>query len=1117
MKSLIKNSGMSQNKNYDDQEINEKIESITISGLNFKKPLLNNFTSEKDRKIFEVYGKDFYKFFTSGNCVNLPMFTEPPQPRAVKRIVVDKNFTIQAGNQFTIAVNPFDVYNGLVVNGTARQAFIQSETTSCFVFYQVVCAKIMIRQVGIMSLNDGYGTIIDAAVVNPITPVEWGTDNILSVQVGPGKKLMMIDGRTGIEAHFIGSPLYKKIYPSPASMDVETMYQSAQPIYLPANTRIIGPTDANVTVTLEDGTTATAQPLTPIFLPGVEVNSRVFASTPDGEMLIARISPPSINVSIKVYIDMVIEGITKPQESTNMQQITPPVFFDFNRLKYAIENFVPSLTEMGWESPQVAAKKRLIGYAADKKPIFKVTKMKSLLGRKRKRKKNKSEVEKEIQETFFDPGNPEHWDLICNKPEKEKWIFFDGKGDFSFGDALQEQEYKDYLKKNNIKPGFSMPEEVKKFFEGEPLKSKPQNPKVGKASDNPKIQKIMRKVKKKNIYNVEKEINLPDVIKRASKFLGCASTELRTVANNNRLFKDATTQFPSLGYQYFPLVVGDKAIPTCLGVKLGKHNDCKESVSYTVMNIEEKEKELNIYYCKTDFEKPEKFLEALQSIINFLYGYAFHAVPDHPISIKIFSDHKVDGTSYMYALLMAMYGAPSGGYFTGSFFCDENGQYTINEIPEDAFKKKIASATVECPLNVLDKEQGEGQYINIMAGVVPYYEEGQMIPTDDLRIAALYGMIPFKTRTVRVTPYSKYTPDDKQYVLQEFSDPYRIYIVAKNLRNPEKISAFLKDKYLKWKEFQRSDPDNFTTYNDDKKNYVTANEFYKNREDLLGQGNFWYFNYNGKLYVDRNKFKADVRTTQYRMIDKLTKEAKESLEKDNLEILKVTEDEANKARRALAVQKDDPNLLREKKEIKIQGGESEKENYLVKIENAMGPMAQVIANVREFIAKNPVIKQGKKKRVFYDDNSVQAAGLLHISIDVNPDVNVEDNKDIKEFKKFSQDSGAQGPFLIGHLMGLEDINVTPNPSLSVLRKIYSYLSKFNDEHEPVEPLDERSQEIANKYRSKIPKKISIKSLKKKQEKKKQIKKSDDEEDEKEVPVKSKVKPKDMDYDEEYSE
>jgi len=337
--------------------------------------ILNPETFDQDFRNVMKYGPEFWKFFKNGSCLNLPMFTEPPEPVAVKRISSELNINITAGTATSLAFVPFINRSNFYINGT-QTPLTTLTATNCFSTYKIVAGTIRIKQVGIMSLSDGYGTVMDA-IMGPPTDVGYLDSNFLNIQTGPYKKLTLVDGRKGIKASFIGSTLYPSLEDSEKMLEGASYFNcpsipisGTNQVYFPAFTTLLGRIGG---VSFYD-----SQNTQHIHTPGSEKTYpfdilRIYNSSgenlsfdlmyrrPKGDMLFVKISPPSIDISIKVYFDFIVQGKTFPEFSTNMPQVTPPSFFPFEELRNSLCNVIcPLIID---DSPKV-------GYAMLGKKIF---------------------------------------------------------------------------------------------------------------------------------------------------------------------------------------------------------------------------------------------------------------------------------------------------------------------------------------------------------------------------------------------------------------------------------------------------------------------------------------------------------------------------------------------------------------------------------------------------------------------------------------------------------------------------------------------------------------------------------------------------------------------------
>jgi len=313
--------------------------------------LNNPFTFKKDIEVIKKYGQSFVNYLTVLTAKKLPIFTYPPSPVAVKEIILDQDQTLTAGQKFFFSFSPFApklfVYKG--VNDTYTTTAVGDEVTKCFSHFQVVMAQVIIKQVGILSLSDGYGTIMDGVITSATQSDSNIKNSFLSLQVGCGKKVIGVDGRTGIIATLFGSPEYPKIFhDNMVEVNTSVPFGAA---YIPANSVVLSPYSTNdypLTIEYFDSTVSQVNSYGTLTLQKEAksvLNTNAFVSLPQGEKIFVRVSPPASNVSIKIYLRIVVQGPLTPQYATDVPTFTPERPFDYNRVKLALENTIPAIVD----------------------------------------------------------------------------------------------------------------------------------------------------------------------------------------------------------------------------------------------------------------------------------------------------------------------------------------------------------------------------------------------------------------------------------------------------------------------------------------------------------------------------------------------------------------------------------------------------------------------------------------------------------------------------------------------------------------------------------------------------------------------------------------------------
>jgi hypothetical protein len=1181
---------------------------ILKDNFSYDVPISNQFTVDKDRNIIRKYGMDFLRFFSSGQCQSLPMFTEPPTPKSVKRITNDLSITVTAGNPLNLYIRPFDNILILHSQSASPSAIFGRDAVNCFVEYRVVAAKIRIKQVGILSMSDGYGTVMDAVVCNPAMPLSFLSSNLLNVQAGPGQKVTMIDGRKGIQANFIGSPFFNPKSPFSGNLYVNMVMSHMGPTpyggYVPANTMFYAP--GGTSLFYEDGTSG-AVPNEGIVQKNdtiIGTDTHLLYANPQGEALFVKVSPPSINIVIKVYVDMVVEGLVLPDYAVNMPQIVPPVPFSFERIKWALRNFVPMVHEDDT---------KMIGFCAQgmnckefKKPKIKVVSFNWISKNLIKESEDKEENGKEIGYCMlrtppnlpnnsnnnplplsyivdntgvhtsdgrsFNYESSEEEDSFSEAQRIFKQLAEEGEKELKkaigtdehdpnedsyhvlftsdilegvidqLDNAVSKDSLREYLQKNEkissdlTEEDFlnwiydNLPPDRIKIFIKRKAKiildtyrkkfSKLMLPRENTKDKKPVISqmykltpterkelgfcmlktKIKQEVKIKKKLNQVKEPEVPDILEEASDFCGFPVSILKTSTNANRLFRDGTAPLPEVNYQYFPIL--DQRLKPSVGIvvfKRGKTEGYEENkISVTDANGDEKT--ISLYLKLDDFEKPDDYLANLESIINYLYGYAYHKIPEEPYTIAFFSNFKLSQSSYMYALLMAMYGGPSGGFYTGGFKYIDQDRIEIFEMEQKIIEAKLGLASPECPLMVLSKDMYPGQFINIVAGIVLSFSEGSLIGSNDLKIATIYGLLPFTSRTIKRTPFYNYAVDDKQIILEKGQKDSRKYIAYSNIYNEAKLTNLIDNGVNNWKMFLRTNPDNYTCYISEKGKYILARDFYDKHEDLLQDKNLWRYRLKGHLFVEKNRFLSDIRKVKSLVGMPLTEKKQEELDLLNQEINSISEQQVKEAK-SKAIDRIN-KINKEEKGMEYENFDEEairdKGKALEAIQENMNKMSRCLINLKRLETKF----RGNDQKITNNSVAGQALQKMGILNGVRKECKVDEYPFVKHFVDFCKDCGVKGPLVIYRLIDPEAVDKgDANATLTVLNKILQYLKDFNEEaDESYKDVDEVSVKKYNKLENKLKEKQN--KIKKFENKPNSQKKGTHKEDEKEIKIKS---------------
>lgn len=282
------------------------------------------------------------------------MFTEPPTPRAVKRILFDHTFKLSAETDHLLLISPFQPYFYTMKSGGGVVGnILPTNALSSFTTYRVVCLKLRFKQIGIDSSDSNLNSQVDIAIIPPVGTVDYILANFLSIQVAGGDRLTMIDGRDGVMACLIGSMTYPLIHTDLMTFNPNlTTAGGNQPVDvdIPAYSQVLGvPSGDDPVLITGEGRSQELPSESPLYLPmeGTQLSrGAVLAEVYTAPRVAIRVSAPPAEVTFKLYCDVVVEGQVKPDQLLNIPQVAPPSFFDFGKLERAFTNVIPRVWPM---------------------------------------------------------------------------------------------------------------------------------------------------------------------------------------------------------------------------------------------------------------------------------------------------------------------------------------------------------------------------------------------------------------------------------------------------------------------------------------------------------------------------------------------------------------------------------------------------------------------------------------------------------------------------------------------------------------------------------------------------------------------------------------------------
>jgi hypothetical protein len=149
----------------------------------------------------------------------------------------------------------------------------------------------------------------------------------------------------------------------------------------------------------------------------------------------------------------------------------------------------------------------------------------------------------------------------------------------------------------------------------------------------------------------------------------------------------------------------------------------------------------------------------------------------------------------MLALTAALYGAPSGGYYTGAYAIDEETGAAIPlEMKPETIALKVKSTTPETPLLVLSQGIADGAGTLVISGENPERDGGRYVPANSVDMAVTYFCTPFKLRRYKRTPLASYTEDAVIAFRKQVQSFARKYIATANM-SPKRLENFIREGF----------------------------------------------------------------------------------------------------------------------------------------------------------------------------------------------------------------------------------------------------------------------------------------------------------------------------------
>lgn len=834
-----------------------QIKNNSSYGLNSPKNITEETVQnnrQKNFSILEKYGRLYLNFF-SENTTTLPMFMDSSAPRAIKRVVLANEIIIQAGEKVGIYFNPYinsATIFSIKFTGTSTgftKIGALSDHLKSYASYKVVSSFIKVMQQSILSSNDGYGTTIDGVIAPASFDVYSYGENPNNVNVSFYHRINTVDGRKGIKGLLIGTPFQDYKYPN-SELSINNCNSIYGDCYLPFGTSIkyYGDPDRPGTVTYIDGTTELVNGTKLIMKPIVKIDQTqlgsgyLVSSPPDESIFYCRISTPSVSVSYRIYAEVVMEVLPVGNLLEEIPMFSPPVNYSTVRIKQAFEQCYPMIIEGSKITPlnEMMSKKNYqknfqedVYYAMDNKTREKVEK------RGKNYLKNQKRMERKKRKKLMSDLPP-----LADAEFKNKQMERNKK----IGEVLKGLEESRRLNKEIYKKIFKKQKTRKDIYKEYGRKF------IISDSDEEIYYAMDSKIKRKKVMTSNKEVK----VKQAPKYVLDCAKELNFPIYQNlsgtdytKLMRAAITYTPDLEYQFFPIVKDEKtkiAVFTLQRlVEEDKFNGYEE-ITFNTYNVDGNYSASKFFIKCENLVNKEQFKQDVIDITQYLttvYYFPFEGT----YKMDIFSDNKIDGTSYRLSLFLLLAGVPCGTISTGSFEI-KNNEIKFEEFNEEVVRQKASICTPNNPLITVGPNLD--CMVSLISGVCPDTLDAPIVTGTDISQVLAYSLIPPTIRRYSNNPFLEFKDEINENLLNDKGKNFMLLLYLREYAKMEELIEFTSKKKLEIKPnfYKKLNPENYVSYliNNKDNKAISVNELVKdnnNFQDLFSRplikvDDFWY-------------------------------------------------------------------------------------------------------------------------------------------------------------------------------------------------------------------------------------------------------------------------------------
>lgn len=887
-----------------------KNDTSTISFTNFQTPSFGipEYIRNKDDLILGKLGF-YYLNYIFENSNSTPMFVDSSDFRTTKSLILTKDLVIDAGKTYGVLVDPSFIESPLMLynwtSGTIGPVEINSFFRTHLVNYQkfkVVCCTLKVKQMGILSANDGYGTIIEGAIVPSTFDVLTDGLNPLNANIDSRFKFDTIDGREGIFGYILGNP-----YADYRSNENDAFIHTAS-VYPPGTYNNSFPAStlfytAGTVTFSRDGVSYPS--ITVGNLKGLQYNmdkmqaaDTVFINNElRSSKMYIKISPPSQTVTFKITLKLAFEAVPNAKMINEIPMYQPPFNYSTQRIFTSINNNVNSFMPLSQFNKKFGIKDKVFAMSNSKYVVDELQKVddEKLLHAVDNFEKNKKKIIDEEGLLYKQVPLVKEYKEFLHRPNTGKYTKKRVKIDVDRNPSIiaNIRRELEYDKKRYKKPEFldnkinDLEGEVRQklsdvFGQVElvDIEDSFKNINLHDDEDEDLCYASNYARKERVISNIKEKVIklLPRHVEDASLFLNMAVGDINYNSEFTRLLKTGSTPVPNKNYQYFPVILNNdtEVEPAIVCIKKGAN--ANESTEFNIWDENDKEKTIKVYYNKDDTNDEENFVKLVTSCFKYVNSKYFDNFAD-AYSIRLFAPKKIAQNSYGPALLAAICGCPCGQFITGNIIpTDDSGYLKVDKVDEDAIKLKLRIASLECPLIILgldEKRNNVGSYV--VSGVrVKEFDNQNCFITANIDLFFIFLYLPARGKHATHTPWNEYKGYIARYLANKSVPDYSKFIFAKRTKDPNALKAIANEQKLEYPKtiITKYTVENWKPWVYTDKYALNYNELIRVSPQRFEELGIPFFKYNGTYYVyvpvGKNKmhnFKALFKVTSDKIIE----------------------------------------------------------------------------------------------------------------------------------------------------------------------------------------------------------------------------------------------------------